>query len=150
MLTVGTDSYITLKEADEILTSCHNDSLLDKWLTISESEKECIIRNATYKIDCLPFSGHKHTVNQALQFPRGTSKDIPYKVKLAVAEECLATIDTELLKRISLQQQGVSSITLGSASESYGDSSVYGVSPLLSHTAYNYMRQYICGSVVIR
>lgn len=149
MLTVGIDTYVTVSEADEIITGCHHDSLLEKWLALSDNDKECYLRTATYKIDCLPVNGYKHNVKQVLQFPRGISSDIPYKVKLAVAEEALSMTDIELLKRISLQQQGISSITLGSASESYGNSSVK-TNSLLSKTAYNYMRQFIVGSAVIR
>lgn len=80
------------------------------------------------------------------------SADIPYKVKLASAEECIAAVDEELLKRTALRQQGVTSVTLGTASESYGNggsSFLSAESVLLSRQAYNYMRQYIAGSVAI-
>lgn len=151
MLTVGTDTYITVNEADEILTGCHNGSLLEQWLALSVEDKECYLRTATYRIDCLPVSGYKHNAKQTLQFPRGMSTEIPYKVKLATAEEALSAIDTELLKRVSLQQQGVKSVSLGSASESYSDDNVSFAcsNPLLSKTAYNYMRQFLVGSAVI-
>lgn len=152
MLIVGTDTYVTVLEADEMVTGCHHDSLSEKWLAMENNEKECLLRTATYKIDCLPLKGYKHNVSQELQFPRGTAEDIPYKVRLAVVEECLAMIDTELLKRIALKQQGVSSVTLGTASESYtadNRSLSSAENILLSQTAYNYMRQYIVGSVRI-
>ena len=152
MLTVGTDAYITVSEADEIIAGCHKGSLSEKWLALSVEEKESIIRTATYKVDCLPIKGCKHNANQELQFPRGMSADIPYKVKLATAEECIAAVDEELLKRTALRQQGVTSVTLGTASESYGNggsSFLSAESVLLSRQAYNYMRQYIAGSVAI-
>lgn len=148
MLTVGVDTYITVEEADEILTGCHNGSLLEQWLTLTVADKECYLRTATYRIDCLPVSGYKHNAGQALQFPRGTTNEIPYKVKLATAEEAISAIDKQLLQRITLQQQGVKSVSLGSASESYSDSTNRN-SPLLSKTAYSYMRQFLAGSVMI-
>lgn len=148
MLTVGVDTYITVEEANEILTGCHNGSLLEQWLSLSEKDKECYLRTATYRIECLPVVGYKHNASQRLQFPRGMSSNIPYNVKLATAEEAISAIDKQLLQRISLQQQGVKSISLGSASESYADNA-NPYSPLLSKTAYNYMRQFIAGSVMI-
>lgn len=148
MLTIGVDTYITVAEADEILTGCHTGSLLEQWLTLSTADKECYLRTATYRIDCLPVVSYKHNASQILQFPRGLSSDIPYKVKLAVAEEAISAIDKQLLQRISLQQQGVKSISLGSASESYSDITNQS-NPLLSKTAYNYMRQFLAGSVAI-
>lgn len=151
MLTVGVNTYITVDEADEILIGCHNGSLLEQWLALSVADKETYLRSATYRIDCLPVCGYKHNANQALQFPRGMFDDIPYKVKLATAEEAISAIDTQLLQRVSLQQQGVQSISLGSASESYSNSNVNFAcsNPLLSKTAYNYMRQFLAGSVTI-
>ncbi len=148
MLTVGVDTYITVEEADEILTGCHNGSLLEQWLALTVADKECYLRTATYRIDCLPVVGYKHSAGQALQFPRGSTNEIPYKVKLATAEEAIVAIDKQLLKRIALQQQGVKSVSLGSASESYSDSTNR-IAPLLSKTAYSYMRQFLAGSVMI-
>lgn len=148
MLTVGIDTYITVEEADEILTGCHTGSLLEQWLALTVADKECYLRTATYRIDCLPVVGYKHNAGQVLQFPRGTTNKIPYMVKLATAEEAISAIDKQLLQRITLQQQGVKSISLGSASENYNDNPRQG-SPLLSKTAYNYMRQFLVGSVMI-
>ena len=148
MLTVGVDTYITVAEADEILTGCHTGSLLEQWLALTVADKECYLRTATYRIDCLPVIGYKHNAGQVLQFPRGTTNKIPYMVKLATAEEAISAIDKQLLQRITLQQQGVKSISLGSASESYSDNAQQS-SPLLSKTAYDYMRQFLVGSVTI-
>jgi len=150
MITVGTDTYLSIDEADEIISSTHKDELSGKWLALPNQDKEVHLRNATYRIDCLHFSGYKHKPNQPLQFPRGMSTDIPLKVKLATAEEALAATDTELLRRISMRQQGITSITLGSASESYSSSVADSYNcPLLSQTAYSYLRQYMVGSAVI-
>lgn len=151
MLTVGIDSYITVAAADDLITACHHDTLSDKWLGLTEHDKEIHLRNATYRIDCLNFKGYRHSHTQQLEFPRGMSTGIPLKVQLAVAEEALAAIDTQLLQRCTLQQQGVTSVTLGSASESYSDSAVAGKQncPLLSQIAYNYLRQYIAATAVI-
>ena len=150
MITVGVDGYITALEADELISSCHKDSLAENWLTLSTEDKEAYIRSATYRIDCLPIGGFKHSAKQQLQFPRGMSSDIPHIVKLATAEEALSATDEQLLKRIALQQQGVESVTLGSASESYNGNAIIKNTPLLSQTAYNYMQQYIVGSVRIK
>lgn len=151
MLTVGKDTYLSITEADKLITACHHDKLSDKWLALPDQDKEVHLRNATYRIDCLRFGGHKHKREQILQFPRGMSIDIPLKVQLAAAEEALAAIDTQLLQRISLQQQGITSVKLGNASESYSDNAVAGSynCPILSKTAYNYLRQYLVGSAVI-
>jgi hypothetical protein len=144
------DAYITAAEADYIIAQCHcNDDLSQQWQAMTENEKASCLRNATYRIDCLSFTGHKHSPAQALQFPRGMSADVPYKVKLATAEEALSAIDTALLKRITMQQQGITAIKLGNASETYDTAKKPDTGPLLSAMAYNYLRQYISGSAVI-
>lgn len=71
---------------------------------------------------------------------------VPDNVKYAVCEEALAMSNTELTKRKELQDQGVTSFSLGSLSESYqGRSS----NPLLSKEATEYLKGWILGAVRI-
>lgn len=149
-ITVGLDTYITVVEADDIVNQCYNDQpISQKWAALSTAAKESYLRTATYRVDCLPLNSYKHNINQPLQFPRGMSGDVPLKVKLATVEEALGANDDELLHRITLQQQGVTAVKLGNASESYDTANKQNTGTLLSPTAYNYMRQYLLGSAVI-
>lgn len=150
MITVGVDTYITTAEADNIIKNLYiNQPQAARWQQFSIEDKESYLRNATYRIDCLKLNSYKHDLKQVLQFPRGLQKDIPYQVKLAQCEEALAATDTELLQRLSLQQQGVQSVKLGNASESYTEIKPTFTDTLLSVKAYNYLRPYLLGSAVI-
>lgn len=147
MITVGCDTYITLAEADEIVSQCHcSEPLADKWLSLADDEKESFLRNAAYRIDCLTYCSYKHNPDQPLQFPRGMSEIIPVKVRLAQAEEALAANDDTLLQRYALQQQGVTAVKLGNASESYDTAKKQSTGALLSIKAYHLLRQYLLGT----
>lgn len=150
MLTVGIDTYITPIVADDIVRKFYmNSPVIQQWEGLSTEEKESCLISALYRIECLPFNSHKHNLKQPLQFPRGMSKDVPYMVKLAQVEEALTALDTVAKNRLALQEQGVTGVKLGNASESYDTGKKPHTGTLLSKTAYNYLRQYLAGTVGI-
>lgn len=76
MLTVGVDSYVSLEEAEELAaaTNLSSDPAYQKWLTLSDTDKEVLLRTSCRDIDCLKFDGRKRSFSQRLQFPRVQSR----------------------------------------------------------------------------
>lgn len=72
MLSVGVDSYVTLDEAEIIAsrTSLSSDKAYQLWLTLSDSDKEVLLRNSCRDIDSLKFDGRRKQLSQRLEFPR--------------------------------------------------------------------------------
>ena len=152
-ITVGTDTYISVSDADTYFSKRYNG---ESWSNFTTGDKERLLTTATHKIDRLNLKGQKKVYTQTLSFPRvytirdnynGFNIDtVPDNVKYAVCEEALAMTNTELTKRKELQDQGVTSFSLGSLSESYqGRSS----NPLLSKEATEYLKGWLLGAVRI-
>lgn len=74
-ITVGTDTYITILEADAYLESTRlsTDAQLVAWKALNDANKEILLRNATYALERIKFPGKKNDSDQTLMFPR----DIP-------------------------------------------------------------------------
>lgn len=147
MLTVGTDSYITVDEADKYL-KCIDSS--EVWFNLDEDKKEFNLRRAAWNIDALPLNSYKSSIYQDMQFPRGLEKEIPEQVKLAQALEALALSDVQSAQRRQLRTDGITSVTLGSASESYSGSIGRADISLISNEACKLLRRWLKGSVAIR
>lgn len=75
MLTVGVDSYVTLEEAEEIISGSllSTDEANKSWQGLSDSDKEVLLRTSCRDIDNLKFSGRRKNLGQRLEFPRTTS-----------------------------------------------------------------------------
>lgn len=150
MLTVGTDSYVTLEEADEIVRLLSDSpQLKDGWFNLSDGDKECKLRNACYRIDSMRLASYKHSISQTLQFPRGTDGTVSERVKQAQVLEAMQSLDTAAAKRRELQAQGVKSIAVGNTSESYSDSNSTSYGTLTSREAYTLLKPYLLGSAVM-
>lgn len=72
MLKVGIDSYVTLEEAQAIAasTSLSTDKAYQKWLELSDGDREVLLRNSCRDINSLLFAGKRKNVSQMLEFPR--------------------------------------------------------------------------------
>ena len=147
MLTVGVDTYIAI---DEVGYYAADSKFYQTFLALTDEEKECLLCKAAMKIDLLPLTGRKKSVFQTMAFPRDHQTEVPENVKAAQAEEALAGLDSEMIKRRELQIQWGLSVSLGQVSESYGDVAAAGsMSGLYSSEAYLLLRPYIAGSAVI-
>lgn len=149
MIEVGVNSYITLGEAENIL---QGDRLYDAYSALTQEQKEKLITDAAMRIEALPLSGRKKALNQIMEFPRTDQEEVPYQVKYAQAAEAVCVLDTESESRISFQEQGIASVTIGKVSESYSGSSVSGIrryKGLHSPMAYDLLKRYIAGSFPI-
>ena len=74
-LTVGTDSYVTLEEANNIasMSMLSTDKAYQLWLSLSDSDKEVLLRNSCRDINTLKFDGRRKNLSQQLEFPRENS-----------------------------------------------------------------------------
>lgn len=143
MLTVAIDSYITVREADEIL---RGESGHERWEALGDEERESRLRAAARHVDALYFAGRKHSVFQSMAFPRDLCREVPQAVKRAQALEALALTDERAVARRALREKGVASVSLGKASESY---TARGVAELMSVEAFRLLRPFLLGSAVV-
>lgn len=131
--TVGTDSYVTVSEADEYIENHRRelDPLRVHWSVLTDPEKELYLRQSCRQIERVMFVGQKYYVGQKLAFPRrrsgigyiprnpiyGYMRDdcaVPQEVKAAQIENALGLIKTEYAARRSvsvLRMTGVISDT---------------------------------------
>jgi hypothetical protein len=175
-LTVGTDSYISVTDADTYFSGV---LYPDPWTTTDNATKEKALRLATRRIDSLMIRGVKADPEQTLEFPRAlyshsttyqntyldnplsnhsirrlpgwvAETEVDNAVLNAVCEEALALIKngSEANKREELQRQGVTSFSLGNLSETFSGGSTRSFK-LLSSTAMQLMSKYTNGGAVI-
>lgn len=168
---VGTNSYVTLDEAEQYFSER---LYTDEWDNADAATKEKALLMACKRIERLQFRGMKaDPENQTLQFPRalpatGTvlwnserrfndlqypfgynfgyivQEKVPEEVKQAQCEEALALLKYGNSSRIKLQEQNVESVDIGSVSEQYT-----GLDRLLSKEAIELLRPYLVGAVEI-
>ena len=168
-ITVGTDTYLTVADADALLQKRLG---VDEWRAANADDKARALCMATAAIDNLMLVGMPIVASQKLAFPRaihitsGTrlpyhqypaslagfgadwvvQEAVPSDVLLACALEADAQLGGADSERLRLQAQGVKSIGIGSLSETYTGSN----RGLLSPDAQNLMRDYIAGRVATR
>ncbi len=144
-LTVGTDTYITLADA-EVYIPLHylsTDAKKIVWDSAPDGDKEIALRRSTQSIETIRYPGAKYDVDQTLAFPRVIpgvwparrefdyddcpysiwwtgSGDVPDEIKYAEVEEALEILSpaegTALKKRI---KRGVTSVGIGHFKEAY-------------------------------
>lgn len=134
MLIVGVDTYITVAEADEYVSThrVSTDPLRVQWEAMSESDKEVYLRKAFDQINSLPYVGKPMNPKQQLPFPRKlacwdntwTEQD-QQRVKNAQAAQSVAATDAvaaqEVENRIALRRAGVKQYKIGDLSEQFID-----------------------------
>ncbi len=78
-ITVGTDTYVTIAEADALIASMFlsADAQLLAWNNLSDADKEIALRRATVSLERLVWVGQKYDSDQVLFFPRVTASPIP-------------------------------------------------------------------------
>jgi hypothetical protein len=159
MLTVGTDTYITVDEADAYVALYHTstDAANVAWSSMSDGDKEILLRRSMDVLEAVPVTGAKITSSQALQFPRilfsvdegGITEQasVPDAIKRAQAElACGLSVGRDT--RASTRRSGVTSVTVGSASETYGGRMLTAIESW-SEDAARLLAPYATGSAVI-
>lgn len=72
MLTIGTDSYVTVGGADSYVEANYlpTDAKATAWSALVTSSKEILLRRAARQIDLLPFPGQRTYPAQSMAWPR--------------------------------------------------------------------------------
>lgn len=162
-LTIGTDTYISLDDAQEYLSENYisTDEKLIAWNALSDTDKEILLRKALKTIEAQPYAGFKACSTQTLEFPRAlytsipqdiyapsqiwpdnwyVQSEVPSAVKYAQCEIAFETA-SGTSNRVKLQRQGVKSFSLGNLSETYSGAS----NSIVSHEAKELLKPYIGG-----
>lgn len=126
-LIVGTNSYITIQEADQLIADnfMSTDPIRIFWGNISnESDKESIILSSTKKFDrdSMCYKWFKQDIDQPLQFPRVDVKnnviECPEDIKLGLL---LQGVKTNMMNKYAeyqeLKAQGVKQFADGSGAK---------------------------------
>lgn len=127
-LTVGTNSYMSLEEANTIVEN----ELLDtsneykNWNSLNENNKTKLIIKGTHIIDSIPFRGVKYNLSKVgeLQWPRLINNELvecPPEVKVALIRQVLRDYTNSSRQEMQLQEMGVKSYSINKASISFGD-----------------------------
>jgi hypothetical protein len=114
-LIAGVNTYVTLPEADDYLCVTG-----DGWAGLPDSERARLLLLAARWIDGLPYKGRPADPGQPMCFPRGGQTDVPKAVRRAQCEEALALADKQAVRRADDRASGLTSVSVGRASESYG------------------------------
>ena len=146
-------SYLDAASADTLAASRPTNTA---WAAASSVEKLAALEEATRRIDSMILRGQKYDSDQALEFPRiidgvvvgdeDQAAVVPDLVKRACLEEAIAILAAGSGSLKDLQEQGVSSMSIG-GKLSYTFIAGAGNSGLLSATAKRYMRRYIGAEV---
>ena len=163
-MTVGTDTYVTLEDADAYIEARYSGADAERWAALEEIQREALLLSACEEIEALPLIGRKLYINQTLAFPRWPSDDyvpdfrtvgvlvgtVPQKVINAQCELALWLSDTaktaDSATRASLQAQGVKSFSIGDLSESYSAGASAVPAPLLCPKCRTLLKPYTEGS----
>lgn len=140
--TVGgtaSDSYVSLAEADTYFSARFG---AEAYTDLEDADQEKALRQATREVDRHRIVGRRHYFSQALKFPRqypyhreepgeSTAVEIPLSVKHATLEQALWICQNSPTggrsPRQQLQNEGVTSFRVGSASETFGGGAMLGV-----------------------
>ena len=85
-LEIGTNSYVTLEEANIILEAVFDNQ---EWQSLTDEQKKVCLVNATNKINLLAVKGEKLDSSQELLFPRDWETAVSNSVKMAQCYEAL-------------------------------------------------------------
>lgn len=71
-LEIGVDSYVSLEEANVLVSNyfVSTNSVRVKWESLSDSDKEALLRHSCRSINNLKFNGRRVKTGQRLEFPR--------------------------------------------------------------------------------
>lgn len=146
-------SYLDAASADTLAASRPTNAA---WAAASSVEKLAALEEATRRIDSMILRGNKYDSDQALEFPRiidgvtignaDQDAEVPTQVLWACLEEAMAIMGAGSGSLKDLQEQGVSSMSIG-GKLSYTFVAGAGNSGLQSAAAKRYMRRYIGAEV---
>lgn len=115
--------YVTLAEANQYVSSNYivTDEVRIRWEQLDNDSKRALLLKSFQVIELLPFVGQKTSEQQAFQFPRCPSTEVPWQIKAAQIENALSKGDSETDEDTKFYERlwtwGVQSYTLGKLSE---------------------------------
>ena len=146
-------SYLDAASADTLAASRPTNTA---WAAATSAQKLAALEEATRRIDSMILRGTKYDSDQALEFPRiidgvtvgnaDQDAEVPTPVLWACLEEAIAILAAGSGSLKDLQEQGVSSMSIG-GKLSYTFIAGAGDSGLQSAAAKRYMRRYIGAAV---
>ena len=148
-------SYISVEDADVYFGDRYG---ADQWRAATEVHKAQALATATRSIDVQRLRGRKTDDAQPLAFPRAiywrgawnADTTVPEAVKAAACEEALAILSHDT-QRAARQREGLTSVSIGDASESYSAEALARTQSgeLLSPQAKPFLRPWLVGAVAI-
>lgn len=131
-LIVGTNTYFTPEECEEIIASnfMSTDSKRIFWNNLPKEDKEILIVSTHKKIDkdAMCYVGRKVDINQNMQFPRIVNTDegellveCPYDIKLGTVYAMLDFATKAASNEAKLRELGVTNYKVKDASISFGE-----------------------------
>jgi len=148
-------SYISAADADTYFGDRYG---ADQWRAATEVHKAQALATATRHIDMQRLRGRKTDDSQPLAFPRAVywlgawnaDTEVPEAVKAAACEEALAILSQDT-QRAARQREGLTSVSIGDASESYSAEALARTQSgeLLSPQAKLLLRPWLLGAVPI-
>ena len=114
-ITVNSNSYVTLEEANSILELVFDSA---EWSALTDEQKKVCLIDATNKINLLAVKGEKLDSSQELIFPRDWETAVSNSVKMAQCYEALE-ICRYNYKRERELNSGIASRSMDNVSISY-------------------------------
>ena len=169
MITVGTDSYVTVEEADAYIAEHYllADEQRKTWEAAGD-DKETALRRACAALNSLMYRGVEYSLGQPLAFPRyfgenciradeiiylpDISPEVPREVMAAQIEEAIEIISpTVATENKDIRNNPVQSYSIGHLSETFETASVGSLqSALASVRAQALIRPYTGGGYEVR
>ena len=118
-LEVGTNTYVTLEEANSILEAVFDNA---EWQSLTDEQKKICLVNAANRINLLAAKGEKLDSSQELSFPRNWETAVSNNVKMAQCYEALE-ICRYNYKREREMNSGIVSRSMDNVSVSYAKQS---------------------------
>lgn len=127
-LVVGGNSYMTLAEAEELISELFISSSDEQkfWVSLADEDKMVIILNGTVTFESLMFLGKKKDVAQSMSFPRilgTTTIEVDNVLKKGILELSILSSYTSAKFEYKLRELGIKSYNVEGASISFQDDS---------------------------
>lgn len=126
ILEVGVNSYLTVEEADILVSNNLDDDSEDslEWNKLSTDSKEKLLIKGTRLADKLPYLGVKYNPSSKLNWPRMINlnkKECPDDVKLGLICQMIKDRRNSSKQELKLQELGVKDYKIKNASITFAD-----------------------------
>ena len=126
ILEVGVNSYLTVEEANTLVSNYLDDDSEDslEWNKLSTDSKEKLLIKGTRLVDKLPYLGVKYNPSSKLNWPRIINlnkKECPDDVKLGLICQMLKSRRNSSKQELKLQELGVKDYKIKNASITFAD-----------------------------